>query len=74
MLRSYNFHSFTEAAKSLYISQPRLSQAIRELEDELGFEIFIRNKKGISGATVKGAEFINQSRVLLAQFSALEND
>lgn len=69
----YNFHSFTEAAKSLYISQPRLSQAIRELEDELGFEIFIRNKKGISGATVKGMDFIKQARLLLTQFSALES-
>jgi len=68
----YDFHSFTEAAKSLYISQPRLSQAIRELEEELGFEIFVRNRKGISGATVKGNEFIEQARILLRQFSALE--
>lgn len=69
----YDYHSFTEAAKSLYISQPRLSQAIRELEEELGFEIFVRNRKGISGATVKGSEFINQSRILLRQFSSLES-
>ena len=68
-----DYHSFTEAAKSLYISQPRLSQAIRELEEELGFEIFVRNRKGISGATVKGAEFLRQSRILLRQFSALES-
>ena len=69
----YEFKSFTDAAKSLYISQPRLSQAIKELEEELGFEIFKRNRKGISGATVKGYEFIEQSRILLRQFSTLEN-
>ena len=68
----YEFHSFTEAAKSLYISQPRLSQAIRELEDELGFEIFERNRKGISGTTVKGYAFLQQARTLLRQFHSLE--
>ena len=72
-LEVYDYHSFTEAAKALYISQPRLSQAIRELEDELGFDIFIRNKKGISGATVKGYQFLEQARILMNQFSALES-
>lgn len=67
-----DYHSFTEAAKALYISQPRLSQAIRQLEDELGFEIFIRSKKGISGTTVKGNEFLEKARIVLRQFSALE--
>lgn len=69
----YKYHSFTEAAKAMYISQPRLSQAVRELEEELGFEIFIRSKKGISGATVKGIEFLEKANVLLAQFSALKS-
>lgn len=73
VMRVNDHHSFTEAAKSLYISQPRLSQAIRELETELGFDIFMRNRKGISGATVRGQEFIDQARVLLQQFSVLEN-
>lgn len=73
VMEVYDYHSFTEAAKALYISQPRLSQAIRELEDELGFEIFERNRKGISGTTVKGYEFIEQARTLLKQFHSLES-
>lgn len=73
VMKVYEHHSFTEAAKALYISQPRLSQAIRELEEELGFDIFVRNRKGISGATVKGTEFIDKARVLLRQFKTLES-
>ncbi len=65
-------HSFSAAAQSLYISQPRLSQAIRNLEKELGFEIFERNRKGMSGTTVKGYEFLSQARKVLKQFSYLE--
>ncbi|MBB5265922.1 DNA-binding transcriptional LysR family regulator [Catenibacillus scindens] len=37
--------NFTEAARSLYISQPSLSKQISLLEEELGFQLFIRNKR-----------------------------
>ena len=32
-----------EAAKQLFITQPSLSNAVRDLENEMGIEIFIRN-------------------------------
>ena len=37
--------SMNEAAKQLFISQPSLSAAIRELEEEIGIEVFRRSIK-----------------------------
>ena len=39
-------NSLNDAAKVLFISQPSLSAAIRSLEKEIGFDVFIRSKKG----------------------------
>ena len=40
--------SITEAAKGLFISQPSLSNAIKEVEKEIGFSIFTRSRTGIA--------------------------
>ena len=53
--------SMNEAAKSLYISQPSLSTAIRELEAETGVEIFRRTNRGIA-VTPAGEEFLGYAR------------
>lgn len=42
-----NTGTITEAAKKLYISQPSLTNAIHELEKEMGLTIFNRTNKGI---------------------------
>ena len=39
--------TITEAAKKLYISQPSLSNAIKDIEEEAGITIFIRSRAGI---------------------------
>ena len=39
--------SMNEAARKLFVSQPSLSSAIRELEKELGFNLFVRSNHGI---------------------------
>ena len=39
--------SFTEAARILYISQPALSKQINVIETELGFPLFVRNKRHV---------------------------
>lgn len=49
--------SITEAAKALFIAQPSLSAAVRELEEEAGITIFLRNSRGIL-LTQEGAEFL----------------
>lgn len=64
--------SINEAAKRLFVSQPRLSNAIRELEQEIAVEIFIRNNKGIQ-VSLEGAEFLGYARQVLEQADLLEH-
>lgn len=63
--------SINEASKSLFISQPSLSTAIKELEAELKITIFIRTNRGISIST-EGAEFLGYARQVTQQAELLE--
>jgi DNA-binding transcriptional LysR family regulator len=63
--------SMNEAAKSLFISQPSLSNAIRELEKEIKITLFIRTNRGVT-TTNEGAEFLGYARQVLQQFNMLE--
>ena len=49
--------SISEAAKSLFISQPSLSNALKELETEIRRTLFMRTNRGIQ-LTNDGAEFM----------------
>jgi DNA-binding transcriptional LysR family regulator len=64
--------SISETAKRLYVSQPRLSNAIKELESEIKIEIFIRNNKGIQ-VSLEGAEFLGYARQVIEQADLLEH-
>lgn len=63
--------SMNEAARKLFISQPSLSTTIRELEDEIGIEIFIRSNRGIA-LTPAGVEFIGYARQVAEQYELME--
>ena len=63
--------SITEAAKQLFITQPSLSTAVKELEKELGIEIFYRTTKGIS-LSADGTEFLSYARQILEQTELME--
>ncbi|WP_295907483.1 LysR family transcriptional regulator [uncultured Bifidobacterium sp.] len=63
--------SMNEASHELYISQPALSSSVKELENELGIEIFTRHSQGIA-LTVDGAEFLTYARQILDQTDLLE--
>lgn len=67
-----NSSSMNEAAKKLFISQPSLSAAIRELEIEAGIEIFRRTNRGIS-LTPEGEEFVGYARQVVEQYKLLES-
>lgn len=71
MIKVVESGSITEAAKKLYITQPSLSNAIRELEDEFGIEIFLRSAKGIT-LTNDGSEFLSYARQIIEQSELLE--
>lgn len=64
--------SINEAAKRLFISQPSLSNAIMEIEKEIGIIIFMRTSKGIN-VTVEGTEFLGYTRQVVEQMELLEN-
>ena len=55
--------SFNKAAEKLYISQPSLTAAIKDLEDELNILIFNRTSRGVK-LTSEGEEFISYAREL----------
>ncbi|MCD8159088.1 MAG: LysR family transcriptional regulator [Clostridiales bacterium] len=63
--------SISEAAKSLFISQPSLTNAVKDLEEELNIRIFNRNNKGIS-ISADGEEFLGYARQVIEQAELLE--
>lgn len=63
--------SISEAAKQLFISQPSLSGAVKELETELGIQIFRRNVRGIT-LSDEGSEFLSYARQVVEQANLLE--
>lgn len=67
----YETGQFSRAAQQLFVTQPSLTKAINELENELGFDLFIRTRKGVS-ITERGSEFIVYARQVLMQYGLLE--
>ncbi len=57
--------SITEAAKELYLSQPSLSGAIKEVENEAKLKIFNRCRTGVA-LTTEGMEFLGYARQVCA--------
>jgi DNA-binding transcriptional LysR family regulator len=64
--------SMNEAARKLFISQPSLSTAIRELEEEIGVELFHRTNRGVL-VTPEGEEFIGYAKQVVDQYELMES-
>lgn len=62
--------SMNKAAELLYIAQPSLTSAVKELEREIGITIFNRSGKGVS-LTADGTEFIAYARQVYQQYETL---
>ena len=64
-------HSLNKAAKRLYVGQPNLSRAIKELESSLGITIFERSSEGVL-LTPDGEIFIRYAKSILKQIDDVE--
>lgn len=63
--------SITKAAANLFMGQPNLSKAIKEVENEIGITVFKRSAKGVF-PTEKGAEFLEYAKTILVQMEKIE--
>ena len=59
--------SFNKAAEQLYVSQPSLTNAVKELEKELGITLFYRSGRGVT-LTGDGTEFLLYAKQLYGQY------
>lgn len=64
--------SITKAAENLYMAQPNLSKAIKEMESELGFAIFKRTSKGVA-PTADGRRFLRHAHNIMDELDKMES-
>lgn len=65
--------SLNKASEKLYVSQPSLTAAIKEVESEFNVKLFNRSSKGIS-LTNEGKDFVQHARQIYAQYESLLDD
>lgn len=59
--------NITLAAERVHATQPGISRQLRQLEDELGFQMFVRKGKSLESITVAGAQVIDRARIILSE-------
>jgi len=62
--------SFSRAAEKLHVSQPSLSDQVRQLEDKLGFALFYRNARGVE-PSINGQTFLEAAEQVVRSLVAL---
>ncbi|KXT76726.1 LysR family transcriptional regulator [Streptococcus sp. DD12] len=67
-----NSGTFREAAAKLFVSQPSLSVSVKDLEEELGFQLFNRTTTG-TVLTTKGMRFYEKALEVVRSFDSFEN-
>ena len=65
--------NITQAAQKLFIAQPSLTNAIHELEKEMGITIFARSNRGVY-LSEEGTRFLSYARQIVEQADILENE
>ena len=67
-----NYGNITKASEELNISQPAISKSIKNLEEQLGGQLFVRTKKGVI-LTDEGKEFYNYIKQAIEYITNAEN-
>lgn len=63
--------NITVAARTIGATQPGVSKQIKQIEDELGFQVFVRRGKSLQSVTVAGQAVLDRARVILAETGAI---
>ena len=63
--------SLSKASETLLTAQPNISRAIKDLEADLGFSLFLRSKSGMT-LTPEGEDFIGYARDILLRLDQVE--
>lgn len=71
VLYTARYNSFSRAAKELFVTQPNISNAVKELEQELKIQIFERKKNGVS-LTREGALLVGQIAPVMEQMGFIQ--
>lgn len=71
IIQIVKYGSITMAAQKLYITQPSLSKAVSELEQEMGITIFLRSNRGVI-LSEEGTKFLSYARQVVEQAELLE--
>ena len=61
----------TAAAGRLFTSQPGVSKQVKQLEEELGLQIFMRHGRSLSGVTPVGREIIDSARIVMQEVDTI---
>ena len=59
--------NITQAATKVHATQPGLSKQLKQLEDELGFQLFTRRARSIEAVTPAGEKVLKHARIVLAE-------
>ena len=71
MVEIERVRSISQAAENLYIGQPNLSRILREVEEDIGFPIFLRTNHGVV-PTDRGATFLQHARNILREMDSIQ--
>lgn len=71
MVEIERVRSISQAAENLYIGQPNLSRILKEMEEDVGFPIFLRTTHGVR-PTERGATFLQHARNILREMESIQ--